>query len=431
MSCHSLAHSSSSDQLMPRSIPQDRCGFIWLGFAILGTTTLVSWNFFITADDYWKYKFRNIHDQTSETRTPLQTFFESYLSIAANFPMLIAMIVTSLYGQKIRQAYLLQVPLVIMLIVFLSTTIFAIKDTDKIQYFFFALTIIMVILLGFFSAVFQAALFGYTSNFPSHCMHAMVNGQSIAGLLATALQVLSLAIDSGPIVSGQSYFGAASVFLLIALVYFRSMDNEYTRYYLRSDSRSEDGTRSQLNLLGAGPQLLQTIKDVCKRALVVMLTFGATLSVFPSVCVLVVPKYPDPTSFFTGKYFVSIVTFFLFNSADLAGRLTSTYLPFPPDRPNLLLSISIGRFILPVLILFCNVIPRYHTSTLFTNDAIFPILVTLLGITNGYIFSTAMVLASKESHPERRELTGFVMATSLGIGLTLGSISSLILINLI
>lgn len=423
-------HSSSSDNLIPRSPPIDRCNFIWFGFIILGITTLVPWNFFITATDYWSYKFRNVTHPSAIERTSLQTFFETYLSIAVNFPMLIAMVVTSLYGSNIKQKLLLRVPLMIMLAVFILTTIFSDCNTDNYQYIFFGMTMILVILLGSSSAVFQAAIFGYTSKFPSYCMHAMVNGQSIAGLLAVALQVLSLTIDD-PIINGLSYFAASTLFLIFAIVYHRFMDNEFTRYYLQSDGDDERSTQpSSIRLFGSNTQLIMTIRECWKKALVVIFVFGATLSVFPGVCVLVIPQHPE-SSFFTGRYFVPIVTFFLFNCADLAGRLTSTYLPFPQKNSNILLGLSVIRTIFPIMILFCNVRPRNYTPVLFENDVIFPILVSLMGITNGYVFSSAMVLASTEAHKNRRELTGFVMATSLGIGLTLGSINSTILLRII
>lgn len=424
--------SRSSDNLLPRSPPVDKCKFILIGFTILGITTLVPWNFFITATDYWMYKFRNVTqtDPDPEARTPLQTFFESYLSIAVNFPMLVAMVLTALYGSSISQKLLLRVPLLVMLSVFILTTVFAVINTDNFQYFFFALMIIMVILLGLFSAVFQAALFGYTSNFPSHCMFAMVNGQSVAGLLAAALQVLSLSLDCGPIVNGLSYFAVSTLFLIFTIIYHRLMDNDYTRYYLGSDAQDDKNQRPAQGILESTSQLKLAFRECWKEALVVLLIFTATLSVFPAICVLVTPKHPN-TSFLTGKYFGPIVTFWLFNSADLAGRLCSTYLPFPHGKSNSLVGLALIRIIFPVMILFCNVQPRLYTTPFFTNDIIYPILMTGMGLTNGYIFSSAMVLASSEAHDSRRELTGFIMATSLGVGLTLGSINSNFLLRII
>lgn len=430
--------SGSSDNLIdPPVVPRDRYKLVWFGFTILGVTTLLPWNFFITAIDYWMYKFRNVtvpydpHEPHGAERTPLQTFFESYLAIAANFPMLVSMIVNSLYGQRFSQKRRLYLSLIVMLLIFAMTTIFVHIDTDHMQTVFFAVTLVMVVIVSLFSAIFQAAIFGIVASFPNNCMHAMVNGQAIAGLLAVAIQMISMINNTGPVTSGLWYFLASTIFLAFAILCYWFMDNDYTRYYLvKIPDEDELSTSLSVNIIEDKWEIIDALRDCWQMAAVVIISFWASLAVYPGVCVLVIPQTPN-ISIFTGRFFTAITTFLLFNLGDLVGRLCSTHVPFPTNGKNSLLSLTIVRSIIPLTILFCNVHPRNNTPVLLENDLYFPILNTLSALTNGYLFSSAMVMASDQSLKHRLELTGFVMASSLGLGLTLGSISSTILLRVI
>lgn len=209
------------------------------------------------------------------------------------------------------------------------------------------------------------------------------------------------------------------------------MDNDYSRYYLlKLPDADQLSTSLSVNIIESKSELMEALEDCWQMAVSVIVIFGASLAVFPGVCVLIIPQHPN-TTFFTGRLFVPVTTFLLFNFGDLAGRMSSTYLSFPAHKKNLLLTLAISRGVIPLLIVFCNVVPRKTLPVLFTNDIIFPILISLTALTNGYIFSSAMVMASNCSQRSRLEMTGFVMASALGIGLTLGSVSSTILLRII
>lgn len=429
--------SSSSDNLIqPPKAPLDRYRVVFIGFTILGITTLLPWNFFITATDYWMFKFRNVtglYDPDvphATPRTPLQTFFESYLAIAANLPMLLSMIINSIYGRRFSQKKRLYVSLSVMLVIFALTTAFVKVDTDNMQLTFFSVTMVMVVIISFCSATFQAAIFGIVANFPNNCMHAMVNSQAVAGLLAVIIQLLSMVNNAAPVESGLWYFLTSTIFLAFAIICYWMMDNDYSRYYLMQLPDTDHlSTSLSVNIIESKYDIIGALKDSWQMAASVVIAFWASLAVFPGVCVLVVPHSPN-SSFLTGRFFIPVTTFLLFNLGDLAGRLSSSFLSFPSDRKNTLLILTVSRAFIPLLILFCNVTPRYNTPVLFANDVVFPILVSMTALTNGYLFSSAMVIAS---HNSRRstELTGFVMASALGLGLTLGSVSSTILLRII
>lgn len=62
------------------------------------------WSIFVTATDYWMYKFRDVnasHTGVPHTnKTEMQTFFISYMSIASNVPFLLMLIMNSLLAKR-------------------------------------------------------------------------------------------------------------------------------------------------------------------------------------------------------------------------------------------------------------------------------------------------------------------------------------------
>lgn len=88
-----------------------RYNLAYIVFYVLGINTLIPWSFFITADDYWMYKFREIHENSSksinythvqnlEKRTDLQASFTSYLSVASAVPNTFFLIINAFINKR-------------------------------------------------------------------------------------------------------------------------------------------------------------------------------------------------------------------------------------------------------------------------------------------------------------------------------------------
>ena len=60
-----LSSSFFVDLLLPEdsreSPPRDRFNAVYLVFYLLGMGTLLPWNFFISVNSYWDYKFRDVN----------------------------------------------------------------------------------------------------------------------------------------------------------------------------------------------------------------------------------------------------------------------------------------------------------------------------------------------------------------------------------
>ena len=69
-------------------------------FVLVGMTTLLPWNFFISLTNFWDYKFRNVSETLktngSTAKTDLQKEFTSYLSISSTVPNATFVIINAL-----------------------------------------------------------------------------------------------------------------------------------------------------------------------------------------------------------------------------------------------------------------------------------------------------------------------------------------------
>lgn len=113
------------------------------------------------------------------------------------------------------------------------------------------------------------------------------------------------------------------------------------------------------------------------------------------------------------------------------GRIVSSSLSLPTNRPGLLFGLSLLRWALIPLLMLCNVYPREHLPVLFESEAYFIGLITLAGISNGYLFSNAMINGPKHVTADLRQQAGFVLVVFLGLGVALGSLSSNLLLRLL
>ena len=104
------------------SAPADRYNLIYVIFYWLGMGSLLPWNFFISVNGYWKYKFRNVsHDHLEaydagaanataaglaapEKLSHLQIEWNSYLSIASMIPNVTFLLLNAAFGHRQEMA---------------------------------------------------------------------------------------------------------------------------------------------------------------------------------------------------------------------------------------------------------------------------------------------------------------------------------------
>lgn len=174
----------------------------------------------------------------------------------------------------------------------------------------------------------------------------------------------------------------------------------------------------------------EAFKAVKWHALTVLSVNCMSIAVFPPLTVLVVPEHPN-TSLLSGRFFIPVTNFLMFGISDFVGRWISGQVPLPLDKPKLLFFLSLGRWIGVPLLMLCNAHPRQYLPVVFRNEVVFVFLITIVGLSNGYLYINAMMNGPMFVAPSLRNRAGFVLVLFLGVGVALGSLTSNIVLRLL
>ena len=129
------------------------------------------------------------------------------------------LIVNALIGHKLGSQHAKTlIGLIAISVIFIVTTLFVEVETDKFQETFFRMTLLSVVLMSCFSAIFQGSIVSVASIFPSRNMQFYATGQSIAGIYAVFAQILALSGHFSPTTTALYYFVSADMLLLATLV---------------------------------------------------------------------------------------------------------------------------------------------------------------------------------------------------------------------
>ncbi|NXA36678.1 S29A3 protein, partial [Eudromia elegans] len=441
-----------------RSLPNpgDRFHGAYAIFFILGIGSLLPWNFFITAKQYWAFKLQNCSGRSEPAArgdTDLRDFFESYISIASTVPSVLCLVGNFLLLNRVPASVRILSSLFVMLAVFLVVTVLVKVDTSAWPARFFGLTIACVAVVSGASTVFSSSIFGLTSRFPSRNSQALISGQAMGGTLSAVASVLDLAAAADVTDSALAYFLTADVFIVLCIVVYLLLPRlEYSRYYLRRHTESPyvaagqpgspveegcraDGDTSSLSK-GSGAPALPPLRPILRATAVlgfcVFYVFFVSIMVFPSLSSNIESVERSSGSPWSGKYFVPLASFLVYNVADWCGRQATAWLRAPGPRSPLLPALALLRTLALPLFVLSNVQPRRHVRTvLFKHDA-YPVAFTaLLGLSNGYLGTLAMLYGPKLVPGELAEAAGVLMTFYLALGLALGSACSVLLVHLI
>ncbi|WVF72400.1 hypothetical protein IAT40_007215 [Kwoniella sp. CBS 6097] len=158
--------------------------------------------------------------------------------------------------------------------------------------------------------------------------------------------------------------------------------------------------------------------------------FVVTLSVFPPVTTTILSTHVPTPRLLEPDVFIPL-HFLLFNIGDYTGR---TYLPSIPSllitSPPRVLALSALRTLFIPLLFLCNV----STSTgsqppIINSDILYFGVIVLFGLTNGYISSLCMIVASSPQlnaklDEDERDVAGTLASFCLVAGLAGGSLAS-------
>ncbi|KAJ6645911.1 Equilibrative nucleoside transporter 1 [Pseudolycoriella hygida] len=419
------------------SVPHDKYSFNYIIFYLMGMTTLLPWNFFITAEGYWLYKFRNVTANATDDLTPIQAGFTSDLSVSAAVPNTMFLVLNAFIGHKIPLKIRMVGSLTFVFIFFIATTALVEVNTDTWQNEFFIFTLTSVVLMNIATAILSGGLFGISGLFPSEYITAVVSGQALGGIFAALAEILSLTFGASAKTTAFVYFMIGNVVLLVSIVTYIIMSKTvFFKYYTvdklaMSKSQTSISDTSSSTVRSNGPDFQVVLRKIWMYGLSEWLVFVVTLSIYPSVTVLVTSQGHGNGHPWNDIYFVPVVNYLIFNSGDYLGRILAGMIEWPHNKPVLVAILSLLRvFFIPALLL-CNARPRRLFPVMIHADYIFIILMGLFSFSNGYLANISLIWAPKSVHNREKEMASSMMAAFLGIGLAFGSSISLILVQLI
>ncbi|NWW09446.1 S29A1 protein, partial [Oreocharis arfaki] len=448
--------------------PIHRYKAVWLIFFILGLGTLLPWNFFMTAREYFISRLEDpeetshVRNQTGEaTITPsyLQSVFDNFMTLCAMVPLLIFTCLNSFIHQRIPQQIRISGSLVAIGLVFLVTAIMVKVPMEPLPFFVF--TMISIIFINSFGAILQSSLFGLAGLLPGSYTAPIMSGQGLAGTFAALAMIFSIAIGAQQPESFIGYFTTACVTIVLAIVSYVVLPHtDFFRYYSMKDKTEyrvynaeletkRDLIKKDLSFLGScyallvslltdengmeqnnskvipihnpdeQPSVTAIFKKLWVMALSVCFVFTVTIGVFPAITAKVSTVLGEGNKW--GLYFIPVSCFLLFNVFDWMGRSLTALFTWPGKDSCLLPVMVILRVIFVPLFMLCNVQPRYYLPVVFSHDAWYIIFMIFFSISNGYLASLCMCFGPKKVLAHEAETAGAVMAFFLSLGLALGA----------
>lgn len=399
----------------------------YVTFLLCGLCTVFPWNVFITAKPYFDFKLQV--NSTANLTQQYQNTLEVFFGIGSQVTGLLMQLVMTWLIHRISLSTRMYVPLLGMLLIFLCTAILAWFPVSDWVTIFFYFTIASVVFISVCAAIFQQSTFGLAGVFPKEFMHSTMIGQGVGGVAVSIFEIFVLLIISQYVISGFIYFFCAVLVIILTIFFFGAMIREpYAAPYL-DHAAFEDSTHVQSRGLKPTPPFLEIFIKICIPAVSVFLIFGVTLGSFPSVISLIESTSENDT--WREKFFTPVVCFLLFNVWDFFGR-TLSFLQIPSEKHLWLLALlAVLRLAFYPLFAFCNIPSRAHTAVFFKHDVYPMIFVTLLGTSNGYLGSLSVMYGPKLVAPEHQETAGAIMSFFLVFGLAMGSLSSLVVLNVI
>ncbi|XP_024946180.1 equilibrative nucleoside transporter 3 isoform X2 [Cephus cinctus] len=428
--------------------PRDKYHIAYIIFYLLGINTLIPWSFFVTANDYWMYKFREIHENNTgrhnythtenlETKTDLQASFISYLSVSSALPNTLFLILNTFISKKISLTTRMIGSQCIILLLFILTTVLVKVNTDEWQNAFLVITLTTVAVVNMASAIFGGSLMGIVGRFSPRYITAMMGGQAVGGIFTALAEIGSLWIGASPVLSGLLYFIIGDVLLFLSLIAYIILEKAiFFKHHMIEklpESLNTDFPVDGEVIFSQNYTISYTriFKKTWHYGFSIFLVFFISLSVYPAVTVLIESQDKGKGYAWNDIYFVPVVTYLIFSTGDYVGRLLAGYFLWPKNKPWQVILLCFIRTIFVPVILFCNAQPRSHLPV-YIRDDIYYILITIaFSITNGYLCNIVLILAPMAVEIQEREIASLMMGAFLGIGLAAGSALSLVMVKVL
>ncbi|KAF3688128.1 Equilibrative nucleoside transporter 2 [Channa argus] len=431
------------------SPPADSGHRVALIIFVLGLGTLLPWNFFMTASQYFNGRL-TVHNGTLNGTSGITTKnynYDSWMALLSQLPLLLFTLLNSFIYQWVKERIRVAFSLIVIFLLFSLTA--ALVQVSMQPDTFFSITMATIWFINTFGAVLQGGLFGMVSLFPPRYNTLFMSGQGLAGMFAAIAMLCSILSNAEKSSAALGYFITPCVATLVTLLCYLLLPHlEFARFYMNKSQGDTVQTSEELlsstdkkilngkDLETSGKMdesqerssVLAVFKKIWLMALCVTCVFAVTLSVFPVITVRVQTVYKENTSW--DKVFTCVCCFVVFNTMDVAGRSAPSLVQWPSKQSLLFPVAVLSRLVFIPLLMMCNV-ANSKLTVLFSHDFAFVTIMALFSFTNGYLASLCMAYAPQLVRCRDCETAGSLMTFFLVLGLAIGAAFSFLLGKLV
>ncbi|XP_008300013.1 equilibrative nucleoside transporter 2-like [Stegastes partitus] len=433
--------------------PADRGQAVKLIIFVLGLGTLLPWNFFITASQYFNERLAppNVTSNSSSGGTSKDYNYDSWMALLSQLPLLLFTLLNSFLYQWVRERLRVAFSLVVIFLLFALTA--ALVQVPMQADTFFSVTMATIWFINMCGAVLQGSLFGVVGLFPPCYSTLFMSGQGLAGIFAAFAMLFSILTKPDQSSAALGYFITPCVATLGTLLCYLLLPHlEFARFYLnRSQSDDVETTKELIGTTEKGlnnnqkhfqangglisereesqerSSVLAVFKKIWLMALCVTCVFAVTLSVFPVITVQVRTVYKDNAAW--NKVFTCVCCFIVFNVMDLLGRGAPSLVQWPSKESRWFPAAVFSRLVFIPLLMLCNI--QGSNLTVLRHDSAFVVIMALFSFSNGYLASLCMSYAPQLVRCKDCETAGSLMTFFLVLGLAVGASFSFLLGKLV
>ncbi|CAH1126803.1 unnamed protein product [Ceutorhynchus assimilis] len=388
--------------------PPDKGKFVLITVFLFGLVQILPFAFFMTANEYWMYKFRNVSSESTDAndRTDMQKYFSSFTMLTITTPGLVCTFLAAVAGHKIKAELRIFSVLIVHSSILIFQSIFANINTDEWQRIFFGISLGSSFVMSCAMSLGGSGAMGLISKLPHKYMKAKLTGEGVSQVFSAVLRLLTIYIAPSATSSALLYFITGSCLMVgMTIVLFCATKTEFFRYFTRN-AKAE--TKQQI-------RNYNDIKDVTLKIwpLLFLPLFDMIIPV-GSITALVVSEYYGTDSVWGQTYFITVCTFLIPAICGLLGR--AIFNGFDIELPlPLIYLVSISRAaILGSLLFFTNAKPRHHLPVLLSHDWEYSLLTGLKALSDGFMMNLTSIKTMRSVPPDRIELAMMISMFCFG-----------------
>lgn len=401
--------------------PPDRFRLVFLTLVLHGVGTLMPWNMFITAKNYFvEYKLAT----ADEDLNTYATNFLPYIGYASQIPNVIFNWLNIFIQMGGNLTTRIVWSILIEVVVFVVTVVLAMVDSSDWPGVFFWITIASVVVLNVANGIYQNTVYGMAARLPFSYTGAVVLGSNISGTFTAIINIMAIAMAPNTRTSAIYYFITA-LFVLLACfdTYFALPLNRFFRYHEAMHDRAKKSSKNDRRK--PRTPYWHIFKSAFPQLFNVFMVFFVTLAVFPAV--LADTCRTEENFPISPKYFQAVTCFLTFNVFAMLGNMLPALFTWPSPR-FLCVPVLLRVFLIPAFVL-CHFYPIKAVRimpVLIDSDWAFWALSVVLGITSGYYSSLAMMYCPRTVEPEHAPVAGMMGAASLITGIFSGIVFQIV-----